>query len=182
MSRIGKNPIKIPAGTEVSVASSELTVKGKGGTLKKMVHPAITIAVANGEVTVAPKETSRMARALWGTYASHVRNMIAGVNTPYVKKLQVEGIGYRAELSGKQIKLQVGFSHPVILAVPAGITAAVEKNIITVSGADKEAVGQFAASVRAVKKPEPYKGKGIRYEGEVVREKQGKKAAAAATA
>ncbi len=182
MSRIGKNPIKIPAGTEVSVASSELTVKGKGGTLKKMVHAAVTSAVADGEVTVAPKETSRIARALWGTYASHVRNMIAGVNTPFVKKLQVEGIGYRAELAGKQIKLQVGFSHPVILSIPAGITAVVEKNVITVSGADKESVGQFAASVRAVRKPEPYKGKGIRYEGEVVREKQGKKAAAATTA
>ncbi len=182
MSRIGKNPIKIPAGTEVSVASSELTVKGKGGTLKKMIHPAVTIAVANGEVTVTPKEKSRVARALWGTYAAHVRNMISGVNTPFVKKLQVEGIGYRAELSGKQLKLQVGFSHPVLLGVPAGITTLVEKNIITVSGADKEAVGEFAASVRAVKKPEPYKGKGIRYEGEVVREKQGKKAAAAATA
>ena len=180
MSRIGKNPIKIPAGTEVSVASSELTVKGKGGTLKKMVHPAVTIEVANGEVTVTPKEGSRVARALWGTYAAHVRNMMAGVNTPFVKKLQVEGIGYRAELSGKQLKLQVGFSHPVLLTVPANITTVVEKNIITVSGADKEAVGEFAATIRAVKKPEPYKGKGIRYEGEVVRMKQGKKAAAAA--
>jgi large subunit ribosomal protein L6 len=182
MSRIGKNPIPVPAGTEVSVVSSELTVKGKGGTLKKMVHPAVTIAVEGGQVTVTPRDKSRIARALWGTYASHVRNMIAGVNTPFVKKLQVEGIGYRAELAGKQLKLQVGFSHPVLLTIPTGITTAVEKNIITVSGADKEAVGEFAASVRAVKKPEPYKGKGIRYEGEVVREKQGKKAAAAATA
>src|SRR5690242_15969352 len=98
MSRIGKNPIAIPAGTEVSVQSSELTVKGKGGTLKKMVHPAVTITIADGNVQVSPKESSRLAKALWGTYASHVRNMIAGVNTPFVKKLQVEGIGYRAEL------------------------------------------------------------------------------------
>jgi len=180
MSRIGKRAIAIPAGTDVSVVSSEITVKGKGGTLKKMVHPAITIAIASGEVTVTPKETSRLGRALWGTYAAHVRNMIAGVNTPFVKKLQVEGIGYKAELSGKQIKLTVGFSHPVVLPIPEGITATVEKNIITVSGADKEQVGEFAASIRAQKKPEPYKGKGIRYEGEVVRMKQGKKAAAAA--
>ena len=180
MSRIGKNAIKIPAGTEVSVASSEITVKGKGGTLKRMVHAAVTIAVANGEVTVTPRDNSRISRALWGTYASHLRNMIAGVNTPFVKKLQVEGIGYRAELAGKQLKLQVGFSHPVLRDIPAGITAAVEKNVITVSGADKEQVGEFAASLRAIKKPEPYKGKGIRYEGEVVRMKQGKKAAAAA--
>lgn len=182
MSRIGKRAIPIPAGTDVSVVSSEIIVKGKGGTLKRMMHPAISISIANGEVTVLPKEKTRLGRALWGTYAAHIRNMIDGVNTPFVKKLQVEGIGYKAELSGRQLKLAVGFSHPVVLPVPEGITAAVEKNIITVSGADKEQVGEFAASVRARKKPEPYKGKGIRYEGEVVREKQGKKAAAAATA
>ncbi|OGG55671.1 50S ribosomal protein L6 [Candidatus Kaiserbacteria bacterium RIFCSPHIGHO2_02_FULL_55_20] len=182
MSRIGKRAITIPAGTDVSVVSSEITVKGKGGTLKRMVHPAVTISVQNGEVTVTPKEKSRLGRALWGTYAAHVRNMVAGVNTPFTKKLQVEGIGFKAELAGKQIKLAVGFSHPVLLAIPEGITTIVEKNIITVSGADKEQVGEFAASIRAQKKPEPYKGKGIRYEGEVVRQKQGKKAAAAATA
>ena len=125
MSRIGKRAITIPAGTDVSVASSELMVKGKGGTLKRMVHPAVSIAVENGEVTVTPKESSRLGRALWGTYAAHVRNMIAGVNTPFVKKLQVEGIGYKAELSGKQLKLAVGFSHPVILPIPEGVTAGV---------------------------------------------------------
>ncbi len=182
MSRTGKLPIKIPAGTEVSVASSEITVKGKGGTLKRMLHPAVTIAVANGEVTVTPRDNSRIARALWGTYAAHVRNMVTGVNTPFVKKLQVEGIGYRAELAGKQLKLQVGYSHPVLLEIPQGITVAVEKNVITVSGADKEGVGEFAAGIRATRKPEPYQGKGIRYEGEGVRNTQGKKAAAAATA
>ncbi len=107
--------------------------------------------------------------------------MISGVNTPFQKKLQVEGIGYRAEISGKQLKLQVGFSHPVLVTIPEGLTATVEKNVISISGADKEQVGQFAATVRAVKKPEPYKGKGIRYEGEVVRQKEGKKAAGAAS-
>ena len=182
MSRIGKNPIKIPAGTDVSVAAQEIIVKGKGGTLKRWIHPSVTIAAGNGEVTVAPVGNARIARALWGTYASHVRNMIAGVNQPFVKRLQVEGIGYRAELAGKQLKFMVGFSHPVMLDIPLGITVVVDKNIITVSGADKEQVGEFAARVRATKKPEPYKGKGIRYEGEVVREKQGKKAAVAATA
>ena len=180
MSRIGKLPIKIPAGTEVSVAHHEIVVKGKGGTLKKMLHPAITLTVANGEVVIAPTQKTRLARALWGTYASHVRNMVQGVNTPFVKKLQVEGIGFRAELSGKQLKLSVGFSHPILVGIPDGVIVAVDKNIISVSGANKEAVGEFAASVRAVKKPEPYKGKGIRYEGEVVREKQGKKAVTAA--
>ena|SRR3989338_7298310 len=180
MSRIGKKEITIPAGTDVSVASHEITVKGKGGTLTRALHPAITIAVSEGAVSVNPANSSRLAKALWGTYASHVRNMIQGVNTPYMKRLQVEGIGYRAELSGKQLKLSVGYSHPVLVAIPEGLTVAVEKNIITVSGADKDSLGQFAASVRAVKKPEPYKGKGIRYEGEKVRQKQGKKAAGTA--
>ncbi len=175
MSRLGKKEITVPAGTDVSIQSGEITVKGKGGTLKKLVHPAIKIEVANGAVAVNPANGSRLAKALWGTYASHVRNMIAGVNTPFVKKLQVEGIGYRSELAGKQIKLSVGFSHPVLVSVPEGLTVAIDKNIISISGADKEVVGQFAASVRSIKKPEPYKGKGIRYEGEVVRMKQGKK-------
>jgi large subunit ribosomal protein L6 len=180
MSRIGKQQIQIPAGTEVSVATDSIQVKGKGGTLVKQMHPAVKVSVKDGIASVEPANNSRLARALWGTYAAHVKNMVSGVNEPFVKKLQVEGIGYRAELTGKNLKLQIGFSHPVVVEVPEGVTAVVEKNIITVSGADKEKVGQFAASVRELKKPEPYKGKGIRYEGEVVRQKQGKKAAAAA--
>src|SRR3989338_5592952 len=180
MSRLGKKEIAIPAGTTVTVSQGEVSVKGKGGTLARALHPAITIAVNGSALSVTPANSSRLAKALWGTYAAHMRNMIAGVNTPFVKKLQVEGIGYKAELSGKQIKLAVGFSHPVVVAIPEGLTVAVDKNIITMSSADKEQLGEFAASVRAIKKPEPYKGKGIRYEGEVVRMKQGKKAAAAA--
>lgn len=180
MSRIGKRPIAIPAGTDVVVGSGEISIKGKNGTLARPLHPAVAIKVENNEVIVEPAGKSRLAGALWGTYASHVRNMIAGVNTPYVKKLQVEGIGYRAELQGKQIKLQVGYSHPVMVAIPEGLTVTIEKNVISISSADKEKVGQFAADVRAIKKPEPYKGKGIRYEGEVIRMKQGKKAGAAA--
>ncbi len=177
MSRVGKKEIIIPAGTEVSVVSMELIVKGKGGTLKKMVHPAIEIKVDGQNVTVNPANNSRLAKALWGTYAAHVRNMISGVNTPFIKKLQLEGIGYKAEMQGTNLKMALGFSHPVIKAIPQGLTVVVEKNIISVSGADKEVVGEFAATVRAIKKPEPYKGKGIRYEGEVVRQKQGKKVA-----
>ena len=182
MSRIGKRAIQVPSGTDVSIAGDEITVTGKGGTLKRLLHPAIAVTVANGQVAVAPREKSRLARALWGTYAAHVRNMIQGVNQPFSKRLQLEGIGYRVELSGKNLKLTVGFSHPIQLAIPEGITASIEKNIITISGPDREVVGQFAASVREVKKPEPYKGKGIRYEGEVVRMKQGKKAATTAAA
>ncbi len=180
MSRIGKLAIAIPTGTDVSVSSDAITVKGKGGTLVRQMHPAVKVAVADGHASVEPANNTRLAKALWGTYAAHVKNMISGVNTPFQKKLQVEGIGYKAELQGKNLKMAVGFSHPVIVAIPEGLTAVVEKNIITISGADKDAVGQFAASIREIKKPEPYKGKGIRYEGEVVRQKQGKKAAAAA--
>ena len=180
MSRLGKLAIKIPAGTDVVVANGDLTVKGKGGTLVKSVHPAVAITIEGGSVTVAPGTKTRLARALWGTYAAHVRNMVAGVNTPFVKKLEVQGIGYRAELAGTNLKLLIGFSHPVLVPIPAGITVLVEKAIITISGIDKDQVGQFAAVVRAMKKPEPYKGKGIRYQGEVVREKQGKKAAGSA--
>ena len=182
MSRIGKLPIAIPAGTDVSITHDEIIVKGKGGTLKRPLHSAVSVKVENGTVIVAPAGGTRLARALWGTYAAHVRNMITGVTTPFTKKLQIEGIGYRAELAGKQIKLALGFSHPVLVPIPEGLTVAIEKNIISISGADIELVGGFAASIRAIKKPEPYKGKGIRYEGEVVRQKQGKKAAAAATA
>lgn len=179
MSRLGKRAIAIPAGTEVSVSATEITVKGKGGTLKRPMHSAVKIEVNGKEVAVNPANSSRLARALWGTYAAHVRNMVAGVNTPFMKKLQIEGIGYKAEAQGKNIKMALGFSHPVIVAIPDGLTVAIEKNIISISGADKDAVGQFAASVRALKKPEPYKGKGIRYEGERIIEKQGKKAAGA---
>ena len=182
MSRTGKLPIKIPPGTEVSVVSNEVVVKGKGGTLRRSLHPAISVAIDSGVVTVTPAQNNRLARALWGTYAAHIRNMVSGVNQPFTKRLQVEGIGFRAELAGKQLKLAIGFSHPVMGSIPEGIAVSVEKNMISISGADKDQVGEFAATVRAKKKPEPYKGKGIRYENEVVREKQGKKAAAATTA
>jgi large subunit ribosomal protein L6 len=174
MSRIGKRGIVIPAGTEVTVSADTITVKGKGGTLTRALHRMVAVKVEGKDITVKPVGNARLAQALWGTYAAHVRNMIAGVNTPFVKKLQIEGIGYKAEVSGKNLKLALGFSHPVIVALPEGVETKVEKNIVTISGADKEKVGQFAASVRALKKPEPYKGKGIRYEGEQVKIKAGK--------
>lgn len=178
MSRIGKNPIQIPANTHISVAEGVLTVKGPLGSIMKPVHSMVSIAVEGATVTVSPKNTSKLARSLWGTFASHLKNMIAGVNKKYEKKLTLEGIGYRVEVQGKNVKLLVGFSHPVLVPIPQGIDVVVEKNLITVSGIDKDAVGQFSAVIRAVKKPEPYKGKGIRYEGEYVRRKQGKKASA----
>ena len=177
MSKIGKNPIAIPDKTTVVVQDGVVTVKGPLGTVSKPVHSLVSVAVDGAQVTVTPMNTSKLARSLWGTYGAHLKNMIAGVNKKYEKKLSLEGIGYRVELQGKALKFLVGFSHPVILPIPEGLEAAVEKNQMTVSGIDKEAVGQFAANIRAIKKPEPYKGKGIRYEGEVVRRKQGKKTA-----
>ena len=176
MSRIGKNAITIPDKTTVAVADGVLTVTGPLGELSKSVHSSVVVEVAGSEVTVTPVHTSKLARSLWGTFASHIRNMIAGVNTHYEKKLELQGVGYRVELQGTTLKFSVGFSHPVIVEVPAEVTVVVEKNTITVSGIDKEKVGQFAANIRAIKKPEPYKGKGIRYVGEHVRQKQGKKA------
>lgn len=160
----------------MSFTGDTLSVKGAKGTLEKRVHPAISIAVAPEGVMVTPKNSSRLAKALTGTFAAHVRNMIRGVETPYKKVLILEGVGYRAEVKGKELVFTVGKSHLVKLPIPADVTAAAEKNVISLESADKEAVGQFAANVRAVKPPEPYLGKGLRYEGEVIRRKQGKKA------
>lgn len=179
MSRIGKNPIAIPDTTDVTVSDTTLTVKGPLGTITKDIHSLVSVVVDGKQVSVSAKNNSKLSRSLWGTFASHIKNMIAGVNKKFEKKLTLEGIGYRVELSGKNLKFIVGYSHPVMLPVPEGVEVAVEKNAMTVSGIDKEAVGQFAAVIRSVKKPEPYKGKGIRYEGEYVRQKQGKKAVAA---
>lgn len=175
MSRLAKKPIATGKAV-VSVAGGTLTVKGSKGTLTKRVHPTIEITVAPAGVSIAPKDSSRLAKELTGTFASHVKNMVTGVETPFVKKLILEGVGYRVEVKGKNIVLTVGFSHPVSLAIPEDVTAAVEKNVIKLESANKESVGQFAANIRGIKPPEPYLGKGIRYENEVVRRKQGKKA------
>jgi large subunit ribosomal protein L6 len=177
MSRIGKQIIDIPAKTTVSVADDVLIVSGPGGTLEKRLMGTVEIIVEGATVSVGRVGSSIFSRSIWGTYASHVKNMITGVNTPYQKKLIIEGVGYRSEVAGTNLKLLMGFSHPVLMPIPGNLKVTVEKNEITITGADKEAVGQFAANVRAVRKPEPYKGKGIRYSTETVRRKQGKKAA-----
>jgi large subunit ribosomal protein L6 len=176
MSRLAKKPIIVPAKIEVQASGDSLSIKGAKGTLTKSVHPFVSIQVGPEGVQIAAKNNSRLAHALTGTYAAHVRSMMKGVETPFKKVLILEGVGYRVELKGKELVFQVGFSHPVKLAVPEGITATVEKNAISIEGADKEKVGQFAADVRMVKPPEPYLGKGIRYQTEVIRRKQGKKA------
>ncbi len=177
MSRLAKRPIAIPAKTEVTISGGSVMVKGPKGTLQKPIHRMVSIEVGTEGVQVSPKGTALEARALIGTYASHVKNMIAGVNTGFTKKLLVEGVGYKWDVQGKTLNLALGFSHPVKMAIPEGLTVTADKAALTITGFDKELVGQFAANVRAQKKPEPYKGKGIRYDGEVIRRKQGKKAA-----
>ncbi len=175
MSRIGKKLIAIPPKTTVTVAGEKVTVKGPLGELTRQFRSEIAITVANDVVTFAPVRKSLDLIALWGTYASHVQNMIAGVNKAFEKKLVVEGIGYKSDVKGQELNLALGFSHPVKVIIPTTLKVTAEKNVITISGLDSEEVGQFASKVRAFKKPEPYKGKGIHYEKEVIRRKQGKK-------
>lgn len=177
MSRVGKQIIEIPEKTSVTAAAGAVSVAGPLGTLSRDFKNSITIAIEGSEIKLTPSDNSVSTRALWGTYASHIVNMIAGVNKVYEKKLMIEGVGFRSEVSGQKLTLALGFSHPVIVAIPEGIKVTAEKNVVTIIGIDKEAVGQFAANVRSLKKPEPYKGKGIRYHDEVVRRKQGKKTA-----
>jgi large subunit ribosomal protein L6 len=179
MSRLAKKPIAIPDKTDVAYSAGVLTVKGPLGSLTRTIRPYVTVAVdaAAKTVTLAPVDQSITARAMVGTYVSHLKNMIAGVHKPYEKKLIVEGIGFKADVKGKELALALGFSHPINMPIPEGLTVKSEKGQITISGIDTEKVGQFAADIRAKKKPEPYLGKGVRYADEVVRRKQGKKAA-----
>ncbi|HVZ75939.1 MAG TPA: 50S ribosomal protein L6 [Candidatus Paceibacterota bacterium] len=177
MSRLAKRPIAIPAKTEVTISGDLITIKGPKGTLTRPGNRLISIEQGPEGVQVAIAKDTLEARALVGSYASHIRNMIEGVNQGFTKKLLIEGVGYKWDVAGKTLNLALGFSHPVKVAIPEGLTAAVDKGTLAISGFDKELVGQFAANVRALKKPEPYKGKGIRYDGEVIRRKQGKKAA-----
>ena len=174
MSRLGKQHLVIPTNTTVSVVGDKVTVKGPLGELVRVFRPEVSIMVEGDHVKFEPTNNSKFAKSLWGTVASHVGNMIDGVNNPFVKELLVEGVGFKSEVSGGNLVLALGFSHPVIVPIPAGLTVTAEKNVITISGIDKEQVGQFTASVRTLKKPEPYKGKGIRYEGEHIIRKSGK--------
>ena len=179
MSRIGKQEIVIPQGVKASLSGSTFTVLGPKGTLSKNFRDDITITIGVGVINLGIKRNDKFSKSLWGTYASHIKNMIAGVQTPYQKKLILEGVGFKSEVKTKgehkELNFALGFSHPVIVPIPDTITVAADKNNITITGIDKELVGNFTASLRALKKPEPYKGKGMRYEGEVIRRKQGKK-------
>jgi large subunit ribosomal protein L6 len=174
MSRIGKLPIAIPSGVTITVDPHEITVAGPKGTLKQFTMPDITVSQADGQVVVTRANDEPKIRAKHGLMRSLINNMIIGVSQGFTKKLEINGVGYRVAAQGAGLKLNLGFSHDVIFTLPQGVTATTEQNVITVSGISKQQVGQVAAEIRALKKPEPYKGKGIKYVGERIIRKSGK--------
>jgi large subunit ribosomal protein L6 len=180
MSRLGKNPIAIPSGVTVKVADGLVTVKGPKTELKFKPHQNAIVEVVGNEIKVTVKSPEeKFDRSLWGLTHKIMINMLAGVTTGFTKQLELVGVGFKVAVAGSKINMDLGFSHPVVFELPKGIEAKAEKNILTLSGADKQTVGQVAAQIRKLRKPEPYKGKGIRYVGEVVRQKAGKAAKAA---
>ncbi len=174
MSRIGKLPIPVPSGVTITVDPSMITVAGSKGTLSQFTMPGITVKQEGDEVLVTRVNDEAINRAKHGLMRTLVSNMITGVSTGFTKKLEINGVGFRVALAGTGLKLNLGFSHDVNYALPPGVTATVEQNIITITGIDKQQVGQVAAEIRALKKPEPYKGKGIKYVGERILRKSGK--------
>ena len=176
MSRIGKLPVQIPAGVDVKVENNVVTVKGPKGTLAQSVNANMGIAIENGVLTVSRPNDEKQYKAMHGLYRALINNMVVGVTTGFTKTLELVGVGYRAQADNpSQLTINIGFSHPVIVAAPANTTFATPNpNTIVVSGIDKQVVGEIAAEIRAIRKPEPYHGKGIRYQGEFVRHKEGK--------
>lgn len=174
MSRIGKLPIDIPSGVTITVDPDWITVSGSKGTLKQFTMPGVTVEQKESQVLVTRENDEPQNRAKHGLMRTLVNNMVVGVTKGFEKKLEINGVGFRVAMAGNGLKLNLGFSHDVNYALPTGINAAVEQNIITISGIDKQQVGQVAAEIRALKKPEPYKGKGIKYVGERIIRKSGK--------
>jgi large subunit ribosomal protein L6 len=175
MSRIGKKPIVLPKGVTATLNSGVLEISGPKGKLEQAVHKDVVVTIAEGEIVVSvPKPDVKAQRALWGLFRSLVSNMVTGVTTGYEIKLEVNGVGFKVVLAGKQLTLNLGFSHPIVVNVPADLEVEVDKNTIVVKGISKQVVGQFAANLRALKKPEPYKGKGIKYIDEIILRKAGK--------
>ncbi|OGY44396.1 MAG: 50S ribosomal protein L6 [Candidatus Buchananbacteria bacterium RIFCSPHIGHO2_02_FULL_40_13] len=177
MSRIGKQQIKIPSGVEVKADDKVVIVKGPKGELKQIIHPFVTIEV-NGDLAVikVKDENNKQQRALWGLFASLLNNMIIGVTQGFSKQLEINGVGFKALAAGRKLNLNVGFSHPVEYNIPEGIEVKTEGNLITITGIDKQLVGEITAQIRKIKKPEPYKGKGLKYVGEEIKKKAGKTA------
>ena len=176
MSRIGKNPVPVPEGVEVQLSGRTLTAKGGLGTLRLVVSNTVTATVADGAVTIAPAGDSKEARAMWGTTRALVSNMVTGVSKGFSVGLEINGVGYRAAVQGNVLNLQLGYSHDIPFPIPEDVRIVCERpTVITIGGADRQRVGQVAAEIRAFRPPEPYKGKGIKYAGEIVRRKEGKK-------
>jgi large subunit ribosomal protein L6 len=182
MSKIGKKPIAVPSGVTASFEGGVLTVKGSKATLTRPMPIGITMAISDGSLNVgtASENPSRAERAQWGLARALAANMIVGVSTGWTKTLEFQGVGYKAVVKGKDLELALGYSHPITVTAPEGVTFVVEKTTITISGADREAVGHAAALIRSKRLPEPYKGSGIRYSTEIIKKKAGKKAATAA--
>jgi large subunit ribosomal protein L6 len=175
MSRIGKQPVSVPAGVKVNLSGTKLKVEGPKGKLELDHHPGVAVKVDGGAITVTRPNDERLSRALHGLTRALIQNMVVGVTTGYSKRLKIEGVGYQAVQKGKAVELMVGFANRPLHTPPDGVTVQVtDPTTIVVTGADKQKVGQFAAEIRASKKPEPYKGKGVRYDNEVVRRKEGK--------
>lgn len=178
MSKIGKQELVIPTGVTVTVNGNVITIKGKAGELVRTFDARlVTIEIKDGKVTVSKKGGDKKASQLWGTMAAHIKNMLKGVETPYTRKLIVEGVGFKWDVKGDLVNFSLGFSHPVVMKIPTGLTVKTDKGNMDITGIDKELVGSFAMKVRKLKEPEPYKGKGIRYSDEVIRRKQGKRSA-----
>lgn len=181
MSRIGKKPIELPAGVKAVKSGLVLKLEGPRGTLERVLRPEVDVLIQDRELLVKPVGESRKTPAYWGTSRALISRMVEGVSRGFEKKLEIEGIGYRAAVDNNALQLLLGFSHPIRIEAPPGIAFKVDKNIITVSGIDAELVGDVSSRIRRVRPPEPYKGKGIRYQGEVIRRKAGKKAVATGT-
>ena len=176
MSRIGKHPVRIPSGVEVLISNQTLTAKGRLGTLSLVVSSEVDASIADGAVTIAPKSDTKRSRAMWGTTRALVNNMVTGVSTGFSVNLEITGVGYRAQVQGDTLNLQLGYSHDIPFPIPGDVRITCERpTVITVSGADRQRVGQIAADIRAYRPPGPYKGKGVRYATEIVRRKEGKK-------
>ena len=176
MSRVGKHPIAIPSGVEVQMSGQTLSAKGGLGTLRLVVSNEVTAAIADGAVTIAPKNHTKHARAMWGTTRALVNNMVTGVSKGFSVTLEINGVGYRAAVQGDRLNLQLGYSHDVAYPIPSDVKIVCERpTLINITGANRQRVGQIAAEIRAYRPPEPYKGKGIKYSTETVRRKEGKK-------
>jgi large subunit ribosomal protein L6 len=176
MSRVGNSAIAIPSGVTVSQQDGVVVVKGKNGELSAPLHSEVELVVADDLATVKPRRKTKLSQSLWGTMRATINNMVVGVGEGFSRKLEINGVGYRAAMQGNKLVLNLGFSHPVEMAVPAGLTVAVENNTqINISGADKQLLGQFASEIRSKRPPEPFKGKGVKYAGEHIVRKEGKK-------